>query len=122
MDSDVHNTTRLIVEPDFPGDKRCAMCRRTRGVYVLELHHILPKGWGGSPTEAQSARGSVWEYADANCHNTVHLILDHMKRVGEWDGTYVQHWDFPAGVVRYAKIGWERYLEKLENREETPRL
>jgi hypothetical protein len=114
---EVHNTTRVIVDPDFPGDKRCKLCTRINNIFVLEKHHILPKGWGGPTTEAESARGTVWDYADANCHNTVHLILDHMKKVSEWDQTYVEHWDFPYGVVRYAKFGWQRYIELLEAKE-----
>lgn len=114
---DVHSTARVIIDPDVDDDKRCAMCRRRGNIFVLEKHHILPKGWGGPTTEAESARWTVWVYADGNCHNTVHLILDHMKRVGEWDEGYLEHWDFPYGPVRYAKLGWEKYIAHLEEQE-----
>jgi hypothetical protein len=115
---DIHNTARAIIDPDIDDGRHCGMCRRHTAIFVLEKHHILPKSWGGPTTEAESARGTVWEYADGNCHNTVHLILDHMKRVGEWDEDYLHHWEFPFGPVRFAKMGWDRWVKLLEERED----
>lgn len=109
-------TARVTVDPDLDDDKHCAMCSRRANIFVLEKHHIWPVGWGGPSTVAASARGKVWVYADGNCHNTVHLILDHMKRVGEWDDSFMEHWQFPFGPGRFANIGWKRYMEYFDKR------
>jgi hypothetical protein len=110
-------TVRVIIDPDLDDGKHCDLCARRNNIFMLEKHHILPKGWGGPTTEAESARNKVWVYADGNCHNTVHMILDHAKKTGEWDESYLKHWDFPYGATRFAKLGWERYLALLEGRE-----
>lgn len=80
---------------------------------MLEKHHIWPVGWGGPSTTAESAKGKIWVYADGNCHNTVHIIMDHMKRVGEWDDSFMEYWGFPYGPSRFAKTGYGRYIESL---------
>lgn len=108
---------RVVIDPDMDDDKHCAMCSRRANIFILEKHHIWPMGWGGPTTTAETARNKVWVYADGNCHNTTHLIMDHMKRVGEWDETYVDHWQFPHGPLRFAKTGWERYVASLKERE-----
>jgi hypothetical protein len=108
---------RVVIDPDLDDGLHCAMCNRRNNIFVLEKHHIWPVGWGGPSTTAATAQGKIWVFSDGNCHNTLHVILDHMKKVGEWDETYVKHWEFPYGPTRYAKLGWERYLAHLEGKE-----
>jgi hypothetical protein len=94
-----------------PGEIRyCDICGRR--VYVWSLHHLVPMSWGGSDSRRITDHQVIWVRTCGDCHDTVHMVLDHCQKVGAWDDLWINsHGDLPHLVVEVARRGWNGWKQ-----------
>lgn len=79
----------------------------------VQLHHLEPKSWGGNPSEAEADHRIVWIWACGCCHDSVHVVLDHMKKLGAWDASWLLDNRVPLAVRSAAKRGWDIHQNRI---------
>lgn len=74
--------THLVAAPALSVDpnagRLCIIGVRHFSYHRVQRHHLWPVGMGGSSSEAEADRGSIWEWTCGTHHDDIH---DYLRRV-----------------------------------------